>query len=110
MVALTSAYPIRCVKLTLPPRARRRWLLMTVRLSESSFAGTARTLVAVGTSRDASMLVTTRAAAPFSGVLLAPVLTGTAAAGFGAGVAGAGAAGAAAAGATGSGAAGGAGG
>ena len=37
------------VKLTLPPRARRRWLLMTTRLSAISFAGTARTLVAVGT-------------------------------------------------------------
>ena len=40
---------------------------MTMRLSISSLAGTARTLVAVGTARLASMLVTTRAAAPFSG-------------------------------------------
>ena len=40
---------------------------MTTRLSTSSFAGTARTLVAVGTARLASMLVTVRAAAPFSG-------------------------------------------
>src|SRR5215204_1864834 len=62
--ALTSAYPIRWVKLTLPPRARRRWLLMTMRLSASSLAGTARTLVAVGTARLVCMLATTRAAAP----------------------------------------------
>ena len=40
---------MRWVKLTLPPRARRRWLLITTRLSASSLAGTARTLVAVGT-------------------------------------------------------------
>ena len=37
---------------------------MTVRLSMSSFAGTARTLVAVGTVRLASIFATTRAAAP----------------------------------------------
>ncbi len=37
---------------------------MTVRLSMSSLAGTARTLVAVGTARLACMLVTTRAAGP----------------------------------------------
>ena len=54
------------VKLTLPPRARRRWLLITTRLSASSLAGTARTLVAVGTCSDGSMLATTRAAAPRS--------------------------------------------
>ncbi len=53
-----------CVKLILPPRARRRWLLITMRLSAISLAGTARTLVAVGTVSEASMLVTTRAAAP----------------------------------------------
>src|SRR4051812_42004823 len=63
---------MRCVKLTLPPRPRRRWLLMTTRLSMSSLAGTARTLVAVGTVRLASMLATVRAAAPFSGRLDAP--------------------------------------
>src|SRR3954470_2693596 len=40
---------------------------MTTRLSISSFAGIARTLVAVGTARLASMLDTTRAAAPLSG-------------------------------------------
>ena len=59
---------MRWVNDTLPPRPRGRWLLMTMRLSMSSLAGTARTLVAVGTSRLASMLVTTRAAGPLSGV------------------------------------------
>ncbi len=39
---------------------------MTIRLSTISLAGTARTEVAVGTSRLASMLVTTRAAGPRS--------------------------------------------
>ena len=53
--ARTSAYPIRWVKLTLPPRPRARWLLITMRLSTSSLAGTARTLVAVGTASEASM-------------------------------------------------------
>src|SRR3954454_13606751 len=59
---------MRCVNEIFPPRPRARWLLMTMRLSMSSFAGTARTLVAVGTSSEASMLVTTRAAGPRSGV------------------------------------------
>src|SRR3954470_8563757 len=58
---------MRWVNDTLPPRPRRRWLLMTTRLSISSLAGMARTLVAVGTARLASMLLTTRAAAPRSG-------------------------------------------
>ena len=40
---------MRCVNETLPPRARLRWLLMTMRLSIMSFAGIVRTLVAVGT-------------------------------------------------------------
>src|ERR1700753_684111 len=39
---------------------------MTIRLSISSLAGTARTLVAVGTSSDADMFLTTAAAAPRS--------------------------------------------
>ena len=39
---------------------------MTMRLSTISLAGMARTEVAVGTSREASMLVTTRAAGPRS--------------------------------------------
>src|ERR1700735_4389538 len=55
---------MRCVKDTLPPRPRARWLLMTMRLSASSLAGIARTLVAVGTARLADMLATVRAAAP----------------------------------------------
>src|SRR6478752_5776937 len=55
---------MRCVKETLPPRARARWLLMTMRLSQSSLTGTDRTLVAVGTVRLASMLATVRAGAP----------------------------------------------
>src|SRR5688572_7390603 len=62
-----------CVKDTLPPRERARWLLMTVRLSMSSLAGRLRALVAVGTSRLASMLVTTRAVAPRSGVRVTSV-------------------------------------
>src|SRR4051812_30127862 len=70
--ACTMAYPMRCVNDTLPPRARRRWLLITMRLSISSLAGTARTLVAVGTVRLVSMLATTRAAAPRSGCECAP--------------------------------------
>src|SRR3954454_10649446 len=60
-----------CVKLTLPPRERARWLLITTRLSISSLAGTARTLVAVGTVRLVSMLATTRAAGPRRGALSA---------------------------------------
>jgi hypothetical protein len=55
-----------CVKLTLPPRERARWLLMTMRLSMSSFAGTERTDVAVGTSSEDSMLVTSHSLAPRS--------------------------------------------
>src|SRR6476469_691582 len=55
---------MRWVNDTLPPRARDRWLLMTIRLSQSSLTGTERTLVAVGTLRLASMLATVRAGAP----------------------------------------------
>src|ERR1700712_982832 len=68
MSALTSAHPMMWVKLTLPPRARRRWLLMTIRLSIISFAGIVRTLVAVGMDSDASMLVARAFAIPRSGV------------------------------------------
>lgn len=46
------------------PRVRLRWLLMTIRLSIISLAGMARTLVAVGTSSEADMFLTTAAAAP----------------------------------------------
>ena len=49
---------------------------MTVRLSMSSFAGTARTLVAVGTARLACMLLTTRAAGPLSGTVSLAVAAG----------------------------------
>ena len=58
------AQPMRWVNETLPPRARARWLLMTTRLSNSNLTGIARTLVAVGTARLASMFCTVRAAAP----------------------------------------------
>src|SRR4051794_22941365 len=57
---------MRWVNETFPPRPRWSALLMTVRLSMRSLAGTARTLVAVGTARLASMLTTTRAAGPLS--------------------------------------------
>src|SRR5687768_10012610 len=63
---------MRCVNDTLPPRPRDRWLLITMRLSMSSFAGTARTLVAVGTTRLASMLAAVLAAAPRSRTSSAP--------------------------------------
>src|SRR3954464_4808449 len=81
---------MRCVKETFPPRERARWLLMTIRLSASSLAGTDRTLVAVGTVSETFMFLTTLAAAPRSGVCL-PLATGVAAlagafAGAGAGV------------------------
>src|SRR5271156_1305679 len=66
LTACTSAYPNRWVKEILPPRVRLSWLLMTIRLSITSLAGTARTLVAVGTSSDADMFLTTAAAAPRS--------------------------------------------
>src|SRR3954454_6574469 len=65
--ARTMAKPMRCVNEILPPRVRLRWLLMTIRLSASSLAGTARTLVAVGTLSEASMFCTIRAATPLSG-------------------------------------------
>ena len=63
-----------CVKLILPPRVRRSWLLMTTRLSASSLAGTARTLVAVGTASEAFMFFTTADAAPRSWVAVPSVL------------------------------------
>src|SRR3954451_25424280 len=53
-----------CVNDTLPPRARARWLLITMRLSIKSLTGTDRTLVAVGTARLASMFCAVRAGAP----------------------------------------------
>ena len=44
---------------------------MTVLLSIISFAGIARTLVAVGTDNEASILCTTRLATPLSGSIRA---------------------------------------
>src|ERR1700728_1513337 len=55
---------MRWVNDTLPPRPLPRWLLITIRLSTSSLAGMARTLVAVGTVRLAAMVAAVRAAAP----------------------------------------------
>src|SRR5215831_16737736 len=57
---------MRWVNEVLPPRTRPRWLLMTMRLSMSSLAGTERTLVAVGTVRLAAMFAAVRADAPRS--------------------------------------------
>src|SRR5690554_5671342 len=62
------AQPMRCVNDTLPPRVRRMWLLMTILLSIMSFAGTVRTLVAVGIDRLMSMFLDTVRATPRSGV------------------------------------------
>src|SRR5581483_9912954 len=60
---------MRWVNEILPPRVRFRWLLITTRLSASSLAGTARTLVAVGTVSEACMFLTTVPAAPRSCVI-----------------------------------------
>src|SRR5690606_4354917 len=62
------AHAMRCVNDTLPPRARRRWLLITMRLSIMSFAGMVRTLVAVGIDVLWSMLVASVFAMPLSTV------------------------------------------
>ena len=59
-----SRNAMRWVKLTLPRPTRFRWLFRIWRLTSSSFAGTVRTDVAVGTSRLASMFSTIRAAEP----------------------------------------------
>ena len=61
---------------------------MTVRLSSSSLAGTARTDVAVGTLSDCSMLTTTRAAAPRSCLVSGPPSLASAAGAAGGGEAG----------------------
>src|SRR5882757_5845394 len=83
---------MRWVKEIFPPRARFRWLLMTMRLSKSSFTGTARTDVAVGTSTEAFMFFTTAAAGPRSVTYSGPPEASAAGATFGAAFAGAGAA------------------
>src|SRR5918993_538018 len=72
---------MRWVKDTLPPRARARWLLMTMRLSHSSLTGTERTLVAVGTVRLRSMFWAVRIGAPRSTVSLGSSLASAGGAG-----------------------------
>src|SRR5947207_11170134 len=62
--AFSTPYEIRWVKLTLWPPVRARWLFRICRLTSSSFAGTVRTEVAVGTPSEASMFSTIRAVAP----------------------------------------------
>src|SRR6202043_2518134 len=52
------------VKLTLVPDVRVRCWFRSVRFTWRSFAGTVRTLVAVGTDKEASMLRPMRRAAP----------------------------------------------
>ena len=71
-----------CVNETFPPRPRFRWLLITIRLSIINFAGIARTLVAVGTLSEPSMLCTTRAETPRIGSNRAAVGVTTTGAGF----------------------------
>src|SRR6478609_5021243 len=71
-MARTIAYPIRWVKEIFPPRFRLRKLLITIRLSAISLAGTARTDVAVGTSREDVMFFTTAAATPRNVVVVSP--------------------------------------
>src|SRR5580704_17833119 len=58
---------MRWVKLTLAPDVRARCWFSMDRLTSSNLAGTVRTLVAVGTANDASMLTAMRAAAPRRG-------------------------------------------
>src|ERR1700689_4867563 len=67
---------MRWVNDTLPPRPLPRWLLITIRLSTSSLAGMARTLVAVGTVRLAVMFAAVRAAAPRSRTSIACCASG----------------------------------
>ena len=64
--AWTIAKPMRCVKEILPPRERRRWLLITIRWSISSLTGSERTLVAVETLSERSMFFAVRPGAPRS--------------------------------------------
>ena len=71
-----------CVNETFPPRPRFKWLLITIRLSIINFAGMARTLVAVGTLSEPSMLCTTRADTPRIGSSRAAPGVETTGAGF----------------------------
>src|SRR3954470_17711049 len=73
--ARTAANAMRWVKLTFPRPVRDRWLFRIWRLTSSSFAGTLRTDVAVGTPRLASMFSTIRAAAPRIGFVVSPSST-----------------------------------
>jgi len=73
--ARSTANAMRCVKLTFPAPDRARWLLRICRLTSRSFAGIARTDVAVGTVRLASMFSTVRAAAPRNGAGSSPSST-----------------------------------
>src|SRR6476620_1416361 len=63
---------MRWVKEIFPPRFRLRKLLITIRLSAISLAGTARTEVAVGTSSEDVMFFTTAAATPRNTVVVSP--------------------------------------
>src|SRR5438105_1325609 len=84
--AFSTANEIRCVKLTLAPPVRARWLFRICRLTSSSLAGTVRTEVAVGTPSEASMFSTIRAVAPRIGTgRSAPSASGAAAGGAGEG-------------------------
>src|ERR1700723_3120127 len=74
--AFTPGNPIRWLNATFPPRPRARWLLITMRLSISSLAGTVRTLVSVGTLSVEAMLTAVRAAAPRSLAACAPAAGG----------------------------------
>ena len=71
-MALIMAQAMRWVNETFPPRARRKWLLMTIRLSIISFAGTVLTLVAVGTWRLASIFEARAFAMPRRGLTTSP--------------------------------------
>ncbi len=61
------------MKLTFVPDVRVRCWLRSVRFTWRSFAGTVRTLVAVGTPSDASMLAAIRREAPDRTTALCPV-------------------------------------
>src|ERR1035437_5925274 len=73
---LMMAKAMRWVKDTLAPVVRPSDSFSEARLISSRRAATVRTLVAVGTRKEASMLVTMRAAAPRNGVAAAFTSTG----------------------------------